>query len=134
MVHYFNIKKRLFILLFVNFIFSMILINFFSFKKIIRNLEHTRKKHPNIIINNKKIIFDYEKKISKIFGVNKCLISSICIFKTCKLIGLPAKLVIGVDNKKNKNQSQFTSHAWVEVDEHKIESENKIFFPILEIQ
>ena len=78
----------------------MILIKLFSFKKIIKNLKQTKKKYPNIIINNKKIIFDYEKKISNVFGIHKCLISSLCIFKTCKLIGLPAKLIIGVDKKK----------------------------------
>ena len=54
-------------------------------------------------------IFKYERKISKLLNIKKCLISSICLFYLFKHFGIECQLKIGI-----KKFGTFSSHSWIE--------------------
>ena len=64
----------------------------------------------NKIQVNEKSIFVREKKLSKFFKINKCLITSAYLYKTLRDLGFKAEFFIGI-----KKDDIFSSHAWVEV-------------------
>tara|TARA_B100001248_G_scaffold207191_1_gene161232 strand:- start:93 stop:500 length:408 start_codon:yes stop_codon:yes gene_type:complete len=135
MVRYFNINKKLLLLIFFNFCYSLFLNKMFTFQNILFKLERTKKKYSFLKINDSSLIFQYERKISNIFRIDKCLISSICLYKTCKELGLKTRLIIGVDKENDINlQNSFKSHAWVEIEENTFFQSNNSFKKIFSIE
>ena len=81
-----------------------------SLESLLNKLENNKKINKNNnAINLMLVIFGYERRISRIFNIKKCLTSSISIFMTLRSFNFDAKLFIGVKRDKN-----FESHAWVE--------------------
>tara|TARA_Y100000741_G_C18256509_1_gene559168 strand:- start:1974 stop:2378 length:405 start_codon:yes stop_codon:yes gene_type:complete len=81
-----------------------------SLESLLNKLENKKKIFKkNDSIKLMMIIFGYERKISEILNIKKCLTSSVSIYLTLKGFNFDPKLFIGV--KKDKD---FKSHAWVE--------------------
>lgn len=91
-------------------------VKFVSFKSLYKYLTKIKNSKKSKIKIDSNKIFLYEYKISKFFKIKKCLISACCLFKILKEIGYQPVLCIGI-NKKNSN---FFSHAWIELKNKKV--------------
>lgn len=86
---------------------AIYLVRFNEFNKILLELENRKIiKQDNADIHS---IYVFERFIARIFGIKKCLTSSICLFKTFKYYGIQCDFVIGICNDGN-----FKSHCWIE--------------------
>ncbi len=122
------IKIRIYILLASNLLLILFILNFRDFGYLIKYLKSI-KTNKNQLQINERFIFAREKKLSKFFKVNKCLITSAYLFKTLKDLGFKANLFIGI--RKDFN---FNSHAWVEgMNNDHISEENKLFKEIIKV-
>jgi hypothetical protein len=107
-VHLVNFKKlKLISYTVIFYLHAVYLVKFKEFKDISfylerRPLNKTSQYSPNQI-------FKYERKISKLLNIKKCLISSICLFYLFKHFGIECQLKIGINKL-----STFSSHSWVE--------------------
>jgi hypothetical protein len=107
-VHLVNFKKlKLISYTVIFYLHAVYLVKFKEFKDISfylerRPLNKTSQYSPNQI-------FKYERKISKLLNIKKCLISSICLFYLFKHFGIECQLKIGINKF-----STFSSHSWVE--------------------
>lgn len=121
-------KIRIYILLASNLLLILFILNFRDFGYLIKYLKSI-KTNKNQLQINERFIFAREKKLSKFFKVNKCLITSAYLFKTLKDLGFKANLFIGI--RKDLN---FNSHAWVEgMNNDHISEENKLFKEIIKV-
>tara|TARA_B100000989_G_C19502086_1_gene454752 strand:+ start:1324 stop:1725 length:402 start_codon:yes stop_codon:yes gene_type:complete len=124
----FIIKIKICILIIFNYFLVISFLKFLKFKLFITFLEKT-KISKNPISPDKLYIAYYESKLSKIFGIKKCLISAASLFRTYKKLGYKVTLFIGVNKEEN-----FSSHAWIEIDNfHYLDDFNKDFKTILKV-
>lgn len=120
------IKIKIYFLLLLNFLKIFFIFKFRNFESLAGFLKSTKLKKNKLQINEKSI-FAREKKLSKFLKINKCLITSACLFKTLKDLGFEAHLIIGI-----KRDLNFNSHAWVEgSDKSLIDEQNKFFKKII---
>tara|TARA_B100001248_G_scaffold2087_1_gene1607 strand:- start:3194 stop:3628 length:435 start_codon:yes stop_codon:yes gene_type:complete len=135
MAHYYNTKLFISLIVIFNFIISLYALKFYSFSKILTNIKGINKKyvlHKNS--QHTRVVINLERKLSNLLRINKCFLSSYCIYKTLKEIGIDCKFIIGVA-KENKDEVKrnLISHAWVEFSEIK-DNNNDKFKKILILQ
>lgn len=100
-------KLKLITYVVIFYLHAMYLVKFKKFKDISYYLEK-RPLNKKLQYSSRQI-FKYERKISKLLNIKKCLISSICLFNLFKHFGIECQLKIGVNKI-----STFSSHSWVE--------------------
>lgn len=86
---------------------AVYLVKFREFKDISHHLERRPLNKTSQYSSHQ--IFKYERKISKLLNIKKCLISSICLFYSFKHFGIECQLKIGINKI-----CTFSSHSWVE--------------------
>lgn len=120
-------NKNLFFSIFFSLIFYLVLVKYFSFNFLKKNLES--QKSDQIKKYNLDEVLDYEKRISKNLNIQQCLIRMSALFSILKKNAYNPKFFVGV-----KDNSSFKSHAWLSIQNKFIDLENRIEYQtILEI-
>ncbi len=120
-------NKNLFFSIFFSLIFYLVLVKYFPFNFLKKNLES--QKSDQIKKYNLNEVLDYEKRISKNLNIHQCLIRMSALFSILKKNAYNPKFFVGV-----KDNSSFKSHAWLSIQNKYIDLENRIEYQtILEI-
>ena len=120
------IKIKIYFLLLLNLLKILFIFKFRDFDSLIKYLKSLAIKKNKLQVDEKSI-FAREKKLSKFFKINKCLITSAYLYKTLRDLGFKADFFIGI-----KKEHIFSSHAWVEgSDKNLIDEQNRLFKEIM---
>ena len=120
------IKIKIYLLLTLNLLKILFIFKFRDFDCLIRYLKSVTIKKSKLQIDE-KFIFAYEKKLSKFFKINKCLITSAYLYKTLRDFGFKSEFFIGI-----KKDDIFSSHSWVGTSEKNLtDDQNRLFKKIM---
>lgn len=114
MQHYTITKIFILLIILKNLIIFVYFVKCKNFYQLVEYIKKEQLRSIKSIEVSAERIFRYERLLSKILKIDKCLISACCINKTMKSFGLASNIFFGISI-----DGEFKSHSWIEYKEKK---------------